>query len=437
MRKCGYQVTEEYYINDYGRQINILALSVWLRYLQQFDFNCALPSKAYQGQYIKSIAHSVAQQYGQRFIKNQSDLQSVLDQTYQSMADIQDQEQQIDYLIQTCQNLLGSDYNVIHDFALHAILQGIQTDLEAFNVNMDVWFSENSLNENNQIHESINQLTQDGWIYRYENAQWFASSKLGDDKDRVIVRSNGNTTYFASDAAYLNNKFQRDYDHIIYLLGADHHGYVPRLKALAQAFNYENAKMYVPLVQFANLYKNGNLIQMSTRSGSFITLRELIEEVGTDATRFFYLMRKTDQHLDFDMDLAKSKTNENPVFYVQYAHARICSVFKQLSQHDVTYEQEKGLKHIHLLTSSHEQSLANHMAQYPDVIKNVSYKLSPHLLTTYLKELATYFHAYYNAQKFISNDEAVMQARLCLIKAVQYILKDGFYLLKINPVEQM
>ena len=302
---------------------------------------------------------------------------------------------------------------------------------------MDVWFSEKSLMTSNDVNNAIFKLRDKGLMYESNGAQWFKSEELGDEKNRVVVRNNGNTTYFASDAAYMSNKFNRNFDEIIYIFGADHHGYIPRLMALAQAFDLNKEQIKIPLVQFANLYKNGKQVQMSTRSGSFVTLRDLKEEVGVDAARFFYIMRKMDQHLDFDLDLAKSKSNENPVYYIQYAHARICSVFRQLAEKNMIFQPTIGLDNLELLNNDIELSIINKLIIFKDIIKKSATKLEPHLLTTYLRELANMFHTYYNSSKFILDDEKTTQARLMLINSIKQVFANSLHILGISTPESM
>ena len=433
----GFDVTREYYVNDAGRQMDILATSVLLRYLELLDLKPTFPSNGYKGQYIYDIAEQLKQTHSNLFRVDLQALYQDIPEDLNPETETGDKERHIDGLIHNAKTLLQSNYDHIHHAALTAILADIKKDLSEFGVEFDVWFSERSLMESNDVQNAIQRLTDNNFLYEKNGAQWFKATELGDEKDRVVVRDNGQTTYFASDAAYMSNKFNRGFKELIYLFGADHHGYIPRLMALAKAFDLNGDQIRIPLVQFAILYRGGEQVQMSTRSGSFVTLRDLREEVGNDATRFFYIMRKADQHLDFDLDLAKSKSNENPVFYIQYAHARICSVFRQLHEQNLTYQPEMGLSHLDQLTSDHESSIANKLALFKDVIEKAAHKLEPHLITTYLRELANLFHTYYNAEKFIIDNQPTMQARLVLITALKQVFANALTLLGISSPEKM
>ena len=300
----------------------------------------------------------------------------------------------------------------------------------------DDWLSERSLMDKGDIDTAITQLNTAGHMYQKEGAWWFKSTLFGDEKDRVVIRDNGQTTYFASDIAYHLHTLERGYD-IIDIWGSDHHGYVPRVKAALQAMGADPERMKVLLVQFAVLYKDGEKMQMSTRSGEFVTLRELQQEIGSDAARYFYVMRKAEQHMDFDLDLAKSQSNENPLYYVQYAHARVCSVMRLLAERGLSYQPDEGLKQLEKLTQAHEVSLINCLNQYSEKLLNAAQQYEPHQLSHYLRELATQFHSYYNSHKFISDDKALMQARLVLINATKQVLVNGLTLLGVNAPESM
>jgi len=306
-----------------------------------------------------------------------------------------------------------------------------------FGVHYENWYSEQSLADRDLINQAVKQLQDAGHIYEEKGALWFRSTNFGDEKDRVVVRDNGQGTYFASDIAYHLDKFARGYDRVINIWGADHHGYVPRVKAALTAMGKDEDKLDILLVQFANLYRNGERLQMSTRSGSFVTLRELREEVGKDAARFFYVMRKCEQHMDFDLDLAKSQSNDNPVYYIQYAHARICSVIGQLSEKELKHDIENGAKNLNLLTETHETELISKLDAYADIVNKSAYNAEPHLMVHYLRELATLLHSYYNAHQFINDDANLHDARFNLIIATRQILHNGLTLLGVSAPEKM
>ncbi len=349
-----------------------------------------------------------------------------------------DSEQHVDALIQRASKLMGeAGYRVFFNAALDSILADIQSDLEDFGVEFDEWFSEAGLEESGAIDHAIERLRENGHLYEKDGATWFRASELGDEKDRVVVRENGRTTYFASDIAYFLNKLERGFDDALYVFGADHHGYIARLKAAALGLGEDPERLEILLVQFAVLYRNGKKVQMSTRSGQFITLRELREEVGKDAARFFYVMRSHDQHLDFDLDLAKSRSNENPVYYVQYAHARICSVFRNLEGMDMTWNAAIGEAALDQLTENRELALLRAVSRYPEVIESAARLRAPHLMAHYLSDLATEFHGYYNAHQFLVDDENLRNARLNLIEATRVVLVNGLALLGISAPEEM
>jgi arginyl-tRNA synthetase len=334
--------------------------------------------------------------------------------------------------------LLGkSGYRVFFDTSVNDILSDIQKDLAEFGVNFDHWFSEQELEDSGAIERAIARLEKNGHLYIKDGATWFRASELGDEKDRVIIRENGRTTYFASDIAYFLNKMERGFEKALYIFGADHHGYMARLRAAALGLGEDPDRLEILLVQFAVLYRNGEKVQMSTRSGQFITLRELREEVGGDAARFFYVMRSHEQHLDFDLDLAKSRTNENPVYYIQYAHARICSVFRNLEQMDETHNLAIGEAALNLLTTPNEIMLLRALSQYPEVIESAARMRAPHQLAHYLQALSTEFHAYYNSQQFLVDDENIRNVRLNLILATRIVLANGLALLGISAPEAM
>ncbi len=431
----GYQVEREYYVNDAGRQMAILAVSIWLRYLQICGEQLTFPCNAYQGDYIEEIAK-------QLFTSADNQYQHSAEQVFNAIPADEpaggDKETHIDALIERAESLLEVDgLRKVLDVGLKTILNGIKADLEAFSVHYDHWFSERSLMDSGAINKVLATLESNGYLYELDGAQWFASSRLGDEKDRVVVRDNGQHTYFASDIAYHLNKMERGFDKIINVWGADHHGYVPRVKAAIQALGADADKLDVLLVQFAVLYRGNQKIQMSTRSGEFVTLRELIDEVGKDATRFFYVMRKSEQHMDFDLELAKSASKDNPVYYIQYAHARICSVFRELQNSGIKHELKTGNDNLILLTEDHEQSLLKSLTRYPEIIEQSAIHYEPHRLVYFLQELANDFHTYYNAHKFLVDDSLMRNARLNLVLVTRQVIANGLSLLDIESPEEM
>lgn len=431
----GYQVDREYYVNDSGRQMHILATSVWLRYLSLFNELPHFPSNGYQGEYLFPIAKKLQSEQGEVLRKSNQEIFSSLPRDADENGDA---EIYIDALIARTRNLLGEkNYSIVFEAAMQNILTDIKEDLEEFNVIFNNWFSESSLVTSGDIQKGINLLDQRGYIYEKDGALWFKATVFGDEKDRVVRRENGQTTYFASDIAYHLNKFERGYQKIIDVLGADHHGYAPRIRAFIEATKLDPKKFEVLLVQFAILYRNKQKVAMSTRSGEFITLRELRKEVGNDAARFFYIMRKNDQHLDFDLDLAKSQSADNPVYYIQYAHARICSVMRQLDERQLTFDQQEGLKHLFLLKEAHEEQLIYRLHRYKDVLENAAINYAPHLLTHYLQELANEFHTYYNAHHFIASEQTLRNARLCLVLAIKQVIANSLTILGISKPEVM
>jgi arginyl-tRNA synthetase len=431
----GYVVHREYYVNDAGRQMDILAASVYLRYLELCGEEVTFPANGYQGDYVWDIGATLHREHGER-------LRHAAAEVFEGVPADEpaggDKESHIDGVIARLQALLEREgYRLVFDAGLDAILHNIRQDLKEFGVVYDEWFSERSLTENGAVDRVIARLEQSGHTYVKDGALWFRSTDYGDEKDRVIVRENGQKTYFASDIAYHANKLERGYTRVIDIWGADHHGYVPRVKAALQALGDDPVKLDVLLVQFAVLYRGGVKVQMSTRSGEFVTLRELRHEVGNDAARFFYVMRKCEQHMDFDLDLAKSESSDNPVYYVQYAHARVMSVFRQLTEKGYAWDRTLGARHLSLLNESHEQELIISLSRYPEVLENAALNHEPHLLTHYLRELANDFHTYYNAHTFLVEDEALRNARLNLIEATRQVIANGLQLLGVSRPDTM
>ena len=431
LKKTGFNIHCEYYVNDSGRQMDILTVSTWIRYLQQHDKEICFPESAYKGNYIIDIAADLKNKYANKFVTPHKDILDLLDTKEE--ADIK-----IDKLIKHCASVLGGkNYRLILETCLDSILSSIKNDLNEFGVEFNNWYSEYSLLKNNSVNQCIAKLNDKSWIYQKDGAKWFRSSKLGDEKDRVLERENGQKTYFASDIAYHLSKFERGYKKIINIWGADHHGYIERVKASMKALDYPPEAIKILLVQFATLFRGKEKLQMSTRSGEFITLKELIKEVGKDAARFFYIMRKNEQHLDFDLELAKSESNDNPVYYIQYAHARICSVFRQMNEKGYTFFQSKKLSDLSTLTEDHEIKLLRSLAKYPDVIESAAVSFEPHQLAYYLKDLANDFHTYYNVNQFLVEDDLIRNARLSLIDATRQVIRNGLLQLGVSSPEEM
>ncbi len=431
---CGFAVTREYYVNDAGRQMDILAVSIWLRYLQTVHKSLPFPSNGYQGDYVTDIASNLYRQYPDRLLKEPEE---VLSDLPKDAPDGGDKEAYIDAIITRCKSLLADDYALAFNAGLQAILEDIRDDLLEFGIEYQSWFSERSLTDTGKIAACLETLREAGHLYEKEGALWFASSTLGDEKDRVVMRENGQHTYFASDIAYHLDKIQRGYDRIINVWGADHHGYIPRVNAALRALTGSSDKLEVLLVQFATLYRGREKIQMSTRSGSYVSLRELRNEVSNDAARFFYIMRRSEQHMDFDLELAKSQTNENPVYYIQYAHARIASVFRQLAENKLEFSVDTGLENLHMLTTEHEQNLIRTLSRYADVLESAGRQQEPHQLSYFLRELANDFHSYYNAHQFLVENAELRNARLALIAASRQILKNALTLIGLSAPEKM
>ncbi|HFB66832.1 MAG TPA: arginine--tRNA ligase [Aeromonadales bacterium] len=431
----GYKVHREYYVNDAGRQMHILAVSVWFRYLQAGGIPVKYPSQSYRGDYIRDIAQLLSTKVGDKLYKTEAEIFAGVckDEDEENG----DKEKHIDDLIANAKKLLKEDYQLVFQLAIDEILGDIKQDLAEFGVNYQRWFSEQSLMDRGLIDDAIRRLTEKGYMYEKGGALWFKSTEFGDDKDRVVVRENGQTTYFASDIAYSMDKLDRGHHLIINVLGADHHGYVPRLKAAMEALGANPDQLHVPLVQFAVLYRHGEKISMSTRAGEFVTLRQLREDVGNDAARFFYVMRKVEQHMDFDLDLAKSQSNDNPMYYIQYAHARICSIFRQLSEKGLDDNSAQGVDKIEYLTTRHEKELIKKISAFVETVNKASEELAPHHIVHYLRELANDFHSYYNADKVVIEDESIRQARVSLVAAVRQVLANGLTLLGVTAPEQM
>jgi len=401
---AGWYVEREYYINDAGLQMKLLGRSVQARYFELLGRSevAPFPEEGYKGDYIYDIAQEIIDREGDKFLSLPI-------------------EETLDYF---------------KDHAVKVILNGIKKDLEDFRVLFDVWFSEKTLHERGLIREMVDFLTKRGLAYEKEGAIWYRSTQFGDEKDRVLIRSNGEPTYFASDVAYHKDKFDRGFDLVIDVWGADHHGYVPRMKAAVQALGRSPDDLQVLLIQFVSLIKQGRMVSMSTRAGEFVTLREMMDEVGVDAMRYFFLMRKCDSHLDFDIDLAKSASTDNPVYYVQYASARLYSIFKEASSRGIKLPAPEKVD-ITLLKTEEEKDLIKCLGKFPEEVAKAAKELSPHLIVFYAYELAKAFHSFYNAHRVLGEERSLSDARLVLVRAVQVVLLNVLGLLKINAPEVM
>jgi len=436
LRAAGYRASTEYYVNDAGRQMDILALSVWLRYLELAESGggaVEFPGNAYQGGYVRDLAAELRRAHDGAFETGARELFARLPQEC---------ELRIDELIARCKAALGGGYRAVFDHVCGAMLKDIREDLREFGVHFDNWFSERTLLDGGDIEKSLEALRARGHIYEKDGAQWFAASAFGDEKDRAVRRANGGHTYFASDIAYHFHKSQRGFGLVLDVFGADHHGYAKRISASCEALGYARECLQVQLVQFVSLYRSGVKVPMSTRDGVFVTLRELREEVGNDAARFFYVSRKNDQHIEFDLDLAKTQSADNPVYYVQYAHARICSVFRRLPEENIAPPGAPGdapddAPDYALLTEPKEFALMQNLSRYPEVVEYAAAAFAPHLIAYYLRELAADFHAYYNAHPFLSSAPPLRHARLGLLDATRQTLANGLGLLGVSAPESM
>lgn len=431
----GYEVQREYYVNDAGRQIDILTTSVWLRYLELCDEKFAFPKNAYQGDYIWDIAATLHRKHSDNYLHATKDWMSDLPA---DEAQGGDKEIYIDAVISKAKSLLGNDgYEIFSKCALDTITNDIRDDLELFGVHYDNWFSEKSLVKNNRVQTALTLLEENGHSYKKDDAVWFRSTNFSDEKDRVLVRANGTHTYFASDIAYHLDKYQRGFDRLINIWGADHHGYITRIKAAVEALGKDPKCLQIPLVQFANLYKGGEKLAMSTRSGEFVTLRELRKQVGKDAARFFYVMRKHEQHLDFDLDLATSQSKDNPVYYVQYAHARICSIFEQAGMS--MQDQSIVNANTEQLLNDYEKNILKLLSQFPEIVSAAAEKLSPHIVVNYLRDVANAFHSFYNEKEnqVLVDNLALRNARLKLIYATKIVIHNGLTLLDVSSPNKM
>lgn len=450
LEATGAKVDREYYVNDAGRQMDILATSTYLRYLELTGQTLVFPKNAYQGDYVKEIAQSVIEKDGNAYVRDVVDVYKDVPEDVQFAAELDadgnkvvlsgDKEKHIDGLIFNAQNLLSEGYRVFHQAALEAILDDIKDDLGEFGVTFNQWFSEDSLTV--KIDEALQMLDQRGFLYEKEGNIWFKSTEFGDEKDRVVKRRNGQTTYFASDIAYHLNKLQRGYTDIVDIWGSDHHGYIARVKAAIDALGYDSKKLTVLLVQFVSLWRGGEMIQMSSRSGQFVTLRDLRKEVGNDAARFYYVMRKSEQHIDFDLDLAVSQSKDNAVYYIQYAYARVNRMVDiKAPEKNISFARDQLANYnASLLTLEAETEILAKLAAYPEILIRAANSYEPHQIGNYLKELAALFHGWYNlddAKVLDDQNIPLSQARLLLSINVQQVLKNGLTLLGVSAPYEM
>jgi arginyl-tRNA synthetase len=434
LRATGHSVHCEYYINDAGRQMDILTVSTWVRYLGLCGETLPFPSNGYRGDYVQAIAASLYERCGRALHRPAAQVLAALP----ADAPLGDKELYIDALIERMRSLLdAAGFEQVLELSLHSMLSDIRDDLHAFGVEFDRWYSERELARSGAVERALARLEAAGTLYRKDGAVWFRASQFGDDEDRVLVRANSQMTYFAPDIAYHLQKRERGFERLIDVLGADHHGYVARLRGALLAMGEPGECLEACLIQFVSLFRGGEKIPMGKREAQFVTLRQLREEVGNDACRLFYLMRSHDQQLDFDLELAKSRTNENPVYYIQYAHARVASVMKQLEARALQYDAALALEHLDRLDGAHEEAALRELARYPDVLAQASAARAPHALVHYLRELANAFHTWYNAATFIVEDAPLRNARLALALAVQQVIRNGLGLLGVSAPDSM
>ena len=429
LKSSGYEVQKEYYINDAGRQIDILTASVFIRVFKE-DLSSYFPKNAYKGSYIYDIAE---------LFKEKHNTSTLIDSKLLIHDLPQDEEKEIDELIKRIKKTENDIWHKVKSLALSEVLQTIRTDLESFNVSFDNWFSESSLGDlsdnNSKISTAISSLKNKGLAYEENGAIWLNTSHAGDDKNRVLIRDDGRATYFASDVAYHKDKIDRGFNKLINVWGADHHGYIKRIEASIKGLGFDEEKLDVQLVQFANLFKDGKKVKMSTRSGEFFSLADLIDEIGTDAARFYYLSKQADQHLDFDLDLAKADSKENMFYYIQYAHARICSLHKKYMDENSSMPN----KAISIASGSYKNcdKLIHEMSKYPSVVSRASSSLQPHLIIFYLKDFAHCFHSFYNDNQVLTESKENIESIIYSLNAAKIILSNGLGLLGIKPIEKM
>jgi len=431
---AGFTVAREYYINDAGRQMDILAVSAWVRYLELVGETLPFPENGYRGDYVRTLAAELRTASGDALRRPAAAVLAGLP----ADAPAGDKEAYIDALIARARELIGTQgFGGVLELSLARMLGDVREDLAEFGVRFDVWTSEREFTESGAIDHALAVLERSGHLYREAGALWFRATAFGDEKDRVVVRENGQKTYFASDIAYHLAKRERGFARLIDVLGADHHGYVARVRAGLIAMGQPGECLEAPLIQFVSLYRGSEKIPMGKREAQYVTLRQLRGEVGNDACRFFYLMRSHDQPLDFDLELAKARTNENPVYYIQYAHARVASVMKQLAARGLSFDRAMGLAAAAKLESSHEQAMLHALTRYPEIIEQAAVNRAPHALVHYLRELANVFHTYYSAEQFIVEDAPLRNARLALVLGVQQVVRNGLTLLGVSAPESM
>jgi arginyl-tRNA synthetase len=435
LEAAGFSVHREYYINDAGRQMDIVAVSVWLRYLESLGEPIVLPANAYPGSYLLPVARALRDQVGDSLKRSAAEVFADLPPDEPAGGD---KELYIDAVIERARSLIGAaQLKRVLEVALECMTADIRNDLEEFGVKFDRWYSERSLETNGAIDRALARLEQQGRLYRRDGALWFRATQFGDEKDRVVVRENGQKTYFASDIAYHLDKRERGFERLIDVLGADHHGYIARVRAGLAAMGEPPESLEVNLIQIVALYRGEEQLKMGKRAGTFVTLRQLRGEVGNDACRFFYLLRSHEQNLDFDLELATSRTNENPVYYIQYAHARVASVMKQLASRNLTLDLASGLANLAKLETAQEQALVTALIRYPEMVEQAAANSAPHAIVYYLRELANAFHTYYNAEQFIVDDADVRNARLALVLAAGQVIRNGLTLLGVSAPESM
>jgi arginyl-tRNA synthetase len=435
LEATGFDVQREYYINDAGRQADVLAISVFLRYLEACGETVRIPSRAYPADYVRHCADALLAAEGRRFFHAYADVINGLpaDPDGEGDAVKQQKEAHLDALIERTKALLGEQYRVLQDFGLNTQLAAIRSTLDAFNVSFDRWYSERTLAESGAIDKALTRLRERGHVYEQDGAVWLRTSELGDEKDRVLIRDNGVHTYFAADVAYHLDKLDRGFETLIDVWGADHHGYIARVRAAIEALTGQGDRFHVALIQFVTLSSG----RMGKRSGNFVTLQDLLDEAGNDATRFFYLMRSPEVPLEFDIDLARSQTKDNPVYYIQYAHARVCSVLRKLAADGIRADLDAGLAALTHLDSAEERSVLERLDAYPEILERAARERAPHTLAHYLRDLASDFHVWYNGHKILIDDAAVRNARLALSVAVRDVIAHGLDILGVNAPDSM
>jgi arginyl-tRNA synthetase len=433
----GWSVHREYYVNDAGRQMDILATSVWLRYLELCGETLVFPANGYRGEYVRPIAAALAARHGDAFRKPATVVFAGLPA---DEPDGGDKDLYIDAVIARAKELLAAGFRTILLAGLGEILADIRGDLADFGVRFDRWYSEQDLGngqDGGPIDRALQRLRAHGHVFEKDGAVWFHATAFGDEKDRVVIRANGQKTYFASDIAYHLDKRERGFDLLVTILGADHHGYVARVRAGLAAMGEPPESLQVPMVQFVTLLKGGEKVPMGKREAQFVTLRELRNEVGNDAARLIYVMRSNDQPLDFDLELAKKQINDNPVYYIQYAHARIASVLKQAAERGLPFDREFGITSFSLLTDAQERAMMGEITRWPEIVAQAAELHAPHIVVHYLREVATAFHAYYNAVPFIVDDAGLRNARLALVVAARQVIRNALDLLGVSAPESM